>query len=410
MSARAPLHLEGTTLEGGGQLLRIAIGVSSLTKVPINITNIRGKRSGGGGLKAQHLTSVQWLGKASKARVSGIGLKSKEITFVPNIQGGQNSHEREMEIKQSTPGSVNLVFQALLPYLLFSQSSGPLPFNTEGAAHAQRPIQLRVTGGTNVSNSPSFEYIQQVLVPMLEKIGIPLIGAEVHSRGWSQGTTRLGTVTYTVTPLSKKLPAFQLVDRGVVKSVKATIIAPRETERMIRDELDVMFEKAEHLLFGTNGVGDIEITFEDSRHEKRYYLLLVATTSTGMKLGRDWLYDRGVRAGKPDTIVSSLVKQVANELITELKHGGCVDEFLRDQLVIFQALAEGTSAVDGGKRKGEYAIPSLHTKTAQWVVGEMLGVKFDEAGSCEGSAFVPGSNNTIVEHLAEGLQNLVVKN
>jgi RNA 3'-terminal phosphate cyclase (ATP) len=69
------IHLDGTTLEGGGQILRLATCLSALSKTPIHITNIRGNRSGGGGLKAQHLTSVQWLGQACNARVGGIGLK-----------------------------------------------------------------------------------------------------------------------------------------------------------------------------------------------------------------------------------------------------------------------------------------------------------------------------------------------
>lgn len=375
----SPLHLEGTTLEGGGQLLRIALGLSSLTKTPIRITNIRGKRSGGGGLKAQHLTAVLWLGKASNAKVKGVGLKSKEITFIPSTKEVRYVSEDELDIRQSTPGSVNLVFQAILPYLLFASSE---------KSHGT-PIRVRITGGTNVSNSPSFDYIQQVLIPMLEKIGIPRIEARIDSRGWSTGTVRLGTATYTVTPLKTRLPAFQLIDRGSVKKVKATVIAPKGTERMIRDELDVMFERNEHHFFGADEERDFEVTFEDSRHEKRYYLLLVATTSTGMVFGRDWLYDQGVRAGKTDTVASTLVKRVASDLISELKHGGCVDEFLRDQLIIFQALAEGKSHVDGGTLKDELLEPSLHAKTAQWVISEMLGTKFDERGSCNGIVFMP---------------------
>jgi RNA 3'-terminal phosphate cyclase (ATP) len=199
----SPIRLEGTTLEGGGQLLRIAVGLSSLTKKPINITNIRGKRAGGGGLKAQHLTSVQWLGQACNARISGAELNSKEITFTPNTTNDRFKEQfesGEVWIKQTTPGSVNLVLQAILPYLLFSGAHGP--------------IRVRITGGTNVSSSPSCDYIAQVLMPMLELIGIPPIKTQVHSRGWSQGGTSLGSVTYTVTPLTSRLPAFRLTDRG----------------------------------------------------------------------------------------------------------------------------------------------------------------------------------------------------
>lgn len=60
--------LDGRTLEGGGQLLRIAFCLSALTGTPVQVNDIRGKRSGGGGLKPQHLTCVQWLAQACNAR------------------------------------------------------------------------------------------------------------------------------------------------------------------------------------------------------------------------------------------------------------------------------------------------------------------------------------------------------
>ena len=78
------VHLQGTTLEGGGQLLRIAIGVSALTGIPVEITNIRGDRSGGGGLKTQHLSAVRWLGTACKADMTGAEHKSKNLYFTPS--------------------------------------------------------------------------------------------------------------------------------------------------------------------------------------------------------------------------------------------------------------------------------------------------------------------------------------
>jgi RNA 3'-terminal phosphate cyclase (ATP) len=400
-----PLHLEGTTLEGGGQLLRIALGLSSLAKKPITITNIRGKRSGGGGLKAQHLTSAQWLGQACNARLSGVGLKSKQLTFTPDQNATTNLDNQggEVRITQSTPGSVNLIFQAILPYILF--------------CGATLPIRLRITGGTNVSNSPSFEYIQEVLIPMLELIGIPPIQATLHSRGWSQGTTSLGSVTYTVTPLETKLPAFHVMQRGYIAHIKAIIIAPRETEQHFRDELEVMFEKRESRFFGANTAenGEIEIRFEDSCHEKRYYILLVATSSTDIKLGRDWLYDQAVRPGKTERIVPTMVKRVSDDLLAEIEHGGCVDEYLRDQMVVFQALAEGRSKVDGGRKEDELVQPSLHAKTAMWVTGEMLRVEFDGEGGCEGIGFLPSGHDSNAdakereeEVLANGINDLDV--
>ncbi|KAF2113931.1 RNA 3'-terminal phosphate cyclase domain-containing protein [Lophiotrema nucula] len=394
------IHLEGTTLEGGGQLLRIAVGLSSLTKIPINITNIRGKRSGGGGLKTQHLTSVQWLGQASKARLSGAGLKSKEITFRPNTNSNGLQVLTDVHIKQSTPGSINLVFQAILPYILFSGS--------------EAPVRIKITGGTNVSNSPSFDYISQVLLPVLAKIGVPLIDSELHTRGWSTGGTRLGSVTYTITPLQAALPAFQLIDRGEIQSVTATVLAPRSCERHFREELEVMFDKRATHIFGSREP-EYDITFEDSHNEKRYHLLLVATTTTGVKLGRDWLYDHGFRAGKVDYIISSIVKKVASDLVAEIEHGGCADEYLRDQLVVFQALSKGRSQVNGGMKKAALLEPSLHAKTAQWVVNEMLGVEFDEGGACDGIGLVPGkglaaeSDVAADEELARDLERLNIQ-
>lgn len=378
----SPIHLEGTTLEGGGQLLRLATCLSALTSTPINIINIRGKRSGGGGLKAQHLTSVQWLGAASNARISGAGLKSKEITFKPKTRSTSGLEWRNggnVVIKQNTPGSVNLVLQAVLPYMLFSNSG-------HEADGEEESIRVNITGGTNVSNSPSCDYIEQVLAPMLSLIGVPPIETQIHSRGWSQGSARLGSVTYTITPLGHPLPAFQITDRGHIKSVKATIIAPKDSEDRFRGELDLMFDRRETSIFGSMEP-DIETTFEDSKHEKRYYLLLVATSTTGIRLGRDWLYDHSVRVGKTDSIISNIVRKVSGELIEEIEHGGCVDEYMRDQLVVFQALAVGRSSVFGGRCNEAIVKPSLHAKTAHWVAKEVIGVDFNEDGSCEGIGF-----------------------
>lgn len=461
------IDLPGTTLEGGGQLLRLASCLASLTSTPIRVTAIRGNRPGGGGLKTQHLTSLQWLARACNARVQGMGLKSKEIKFAPPQPPTSSMYPMnpwdatggEIVIKQSTPGSVNLVFQAILPYILF-------------AAHTPDPVRVRITGGTNVSNSPSCDYVQQVLIPMLELIGVPPITAKIHSRGWSTGGIQIGSVTYTVTPLSPprdspdqedhdeqdpanpskkqtsrpKLPPFTLADRGPIIAIHATIIAPGPLEQELTTLVTTTLASPsfQSALFHPTPSSPRApspspppspitptLSFEPSHHPKRIYLLLVATSTTGIKLGHDYLYDRAIR---PDTnmttVIEALVRKVTAGLLREIRHGGCVDEYMRDQLVVFQALSHGRSVVDGGSapppppppeteksqdgektelRRGQTdssssdqqehgkpatpapsrpILPSLHARTAMWVAETLLGVHFDASGSCVGIGFV----------------------
>ena len=418
-NSSALVSLDGTTLEGGGQLLRLALSISSLTHVPIHLTNIRGKRGSksapheGGGLKASHLSGAKWLARATKAKTKGMEIKSRELTFEPakspekisqivedlETRGSKKTEKgitilwqnrfdgvglvrKESYIPASTPGSIFLILQAILPYVLFS---APLDGAVSGSSKDVPPLhRIVIDGGTNVSKSPSFEYIDQVLLPLLHNIvGIPHIRMQLNKRGWSHGGSVIGSVTCDITPFPPNfmLPSFSFNERGKVTRFHVSILAPSTAARMsIRRGI-------------TNTIlrryPDSEILFpvdEDSRNPKRLYLLLVAETSNGYRLGRDWMYDRKATASTPEQKNEQLVAQVFEEMESELAHGGCVDEYTQDQLVVFQALAKGKAIIDGGKGRE----PSLHTRTVRWVAEQVLGVKFDEKGTCEGVGFRVG--------------------
>jgi len=435
-----PVHLDGTTLEGGGQLLRLALSLSSLTKIPIRVTDIRGKRGSkgrsgkGGGLKTSHLAGVEWLAQATSAETVGMEIKSRELTFRPAIYGDASLAPIDMEppsderleprpeklevseasfwreiyecgarpshIAMSTPGSVFLVLQAILPYILFSSAS-----LSEGSAADEKPIPVRLTieGGTNVDASLSYDYASQVLFPILHsKLGIGPITMKLQRRGWSFGRADVGSVIFDIMPLSprKALPAFSLTDRGDVTKIHVSVLAPSSTARFAIRDLVVADLSARYPM--------VDILFpveEDSRNSKRLYLLLVAETTNGFRFGRDWLYDQKINPAKLDQTYQKLVSKVIRDLERELAHGGCVDEHLLDQLVVFQALSEGESKVEGGDA-------SLHTQTTRWVVEQILGPRFDKEGKCRGIGFKAGqrqwqlSASEVSDELEESLERL----
>ena len=401
-STRKLVKLAGDNLEGGGQVVRLAVSLASLTSRPIQINAIRGKRPSGGGLKSQHLTAIVWLARACGADLEGAEKGSRTLVITPSraqarteswwtekpLSGGRAI--REVSIEQTSPGSIGLILQAVLPFLLFAGCS-----SSSGAT----PINLAMTGGTNVSFSPSYEYIVQVLLPTLHALGVPHINASLTKRGWSTGTQQIGSVTFTITPFTRgqSLQASHIVDRGDMETIHVSLIVPASALARASDEV------LSSLATIWPDVPVKLVLEEDSRHPKRLYLLLVAETSNGWRLGRDWLYDEKITDGV--AAVKKLVKRVVDELKDEIRSGSCVDEYMQDQLIVFQALMSGKSTINGGHEKSATTegkvrgastsrarSPSLHTRTAQWVAAEILGTDFDDDGNCNGIGLVVGED------------------
>ena len=62
-SVDAPVVVDGSLLEGGGQIVRVAAALSAATRCPVRVDSVRTGRSKPG-LAAQHLAGLRLVGEA----------------------------------------------------------------------------------------------------------------------------------------------------------------------------------------------------------------------------------------------------------------------------------------------------------------------------------------------------------
>ncbi|MBM4137811.1 MAG: RNA 3'-phosphate cyclase, partial [Nitrospira sp.] len=191
------IEIDGSYGEGGGQILRTSLSLSCLLQKPIRIFNIRRGRKKPG-LMPQHLTCVRAATLISNAEVKGDSEGSTELIFRPEeVKSG------DYYFDIGTAGSTSLLLQSLLPPLIFSEGKST----------------IILKGGTHVPFSPPFQYLSDVFVPMLDKLGIKL-SLRIESYGfYPKGG---GKITVEIHPLSGRIFAKHLLflDRGKIKSLK----------------------------------------------------------------------------------------------------------------------------------------------------------------------------------------------
>jgi RNA 3'-terminal phosphate cyclase (ATP) len=250
-----------------------------------------------------------------------------------------------------TAGSTALLLQVALPCLLFSSSTAP--------------STLALRGGTNATQAPQIDYTQRVLLPFLRRhFGLD-VKLNVQRRGYYPKGG--GAVFCTVDPHPGVLPPVHLIDRGAVLAIRGeSHVAglPAHVATTMRDAATAKLVAA--------GVRPDIIDIVSLREDKNKVtgsgsaITLVAETEHGCVLA-------GSAIGKKALEPADVGVSAADELLRNLAHGGCVDEYLQvsannsltahllmrsqDQIIIFLALADGKSTVKTGPL-------TLHTKYA----------------------------------------------
>ena len=108
------ITIDGSYGEGGGQILRTALALSTVTGKAVEIVNVRANRTKPG-LQPQHLTGVLACAAIAHADIEGASLNSTRLAFAPRrITGGEYVFDVEQTIGRGSAGSVALILQAVL--------------------------------------------------------------------------------------------------------------------------------------------------------------------------------------------------------------------------------------------------------------------------------------------------------
>jgi len=329
------IELDGSFGEGGGQLVRTAVALAAIAGVPLRLINVRAKRDKPG-LAPQHLAAVRAVASLCAAECSGLELRSRELTFAPGaLRGG------EFRFDVGTAGSVTLVLQAVLPVL----------------ACAPAPSRVTVVGGTDVRAAPPLDYLRQVLLALLARMGIA-VRCEVRRRGYFPRGG--GEVEVAVTPARpRELPLAGSTRTARVAGHAHVANLPAHIAERMRDaaftalgELPASIDTS--ILGGADAIG-----------QGGAIVLWAHGESSVLGAGR--VAERGVRA-------ETLGAAAGTELAADLAAGAALDAHAADQLLVYLALAWG----------GRFTTRELtsHARTAIWLIEQFLPVRFEvgEAG------------------------------
>jgi len=329
------IEIDGGKKSGSGTILRLSIALSAIKQQPLHIINIRQNRPQPG-LKHQHLESVLTAARLCNAKVNGATLGSRELWFTPSIiRGG------DFEAVIETAGSIPMLLMAVLPICLF----------------AKKPVRLHVAkGGTDTIHAPTINYLRNVLLPTLERMGVK---AEINVQKYGYYPKGMGEATMTVNPVNDLKPVM-LDSFGKLQSVNGVSVCTFLSERQ------VAARQAKAARDWLSHIGyKVEIQVENDHSnpiQKGSSIVLWAKTDKGAIVGADSI-------GEVRKMAEDVGKEAAQRLLVELFAKPTIDIYLADMLIPYMALARGNSVIVA-------RTISEHIESNIWLMQKMLDVKF----------------------------------
>jgi RNA 3'-terminal phosphate cyclase (ATP) len=227
------------------------------------------------------------------------------------------------------------------------------------ACFADSPVSARITGGVFQDFAPSPQHLQHVLALLLQRMGVTMELTVLRAGYVPQGA---GVIELEVQPVRPPLAALTLLEQGRVEHVSGIAFSSHLAEREVSER---MARVCEQRLTEAGLPCRIERVCDITALHAGASLAVWAESTTGCVFGAD-------RAGALRRSAEAIGRFVARTLLEDLATGATVDRHVADQLVLFAALASGTS---------RYRIPRRtdHMESNPW-----LAEQFGARGECSG--------------------------
>lgn len=297
----------------GCNFLRQRLLLSTLSGVPIKITNIRCRGENPGMLEYE-VELLQLLEKMTNGSKTNISVTGTAFVYRPGILvGGHIDHSC------NTQRGIGYVLELVLPLIPF----------------CKKPTTITFNGITNGLNDPSVDLLKGTSLPLLAKFGISdEVTLEVKKRGMPPDG---GGQAVLHCPNVKKLRFSKFTDQGKVKRIRGVAyscrVSPQISNQLVAAARSVL----------NKFIPDIYIYTDHRKGDQAgkspgYGIVLIAETTEGAVLAAE---ANSLPRGTDNNMTAEDVGILAaNYLLDEVYKGGCADTVNQSLVAIMMTLCE----------------------------------------------------------------------
>jgi RNA 3'-phosphate cyclase len=329
--------IDGSHMEGGGQILRTALALSTLTGKAFIAENIRRNRPRPG-LKAQHMACIDALKRLASAEVRGAQIGASRISYRPRrLAGGK------LVLDIGTAGSITLLLQSLMLPCMFADGT----------------VELEITGGTDTKWSIPADYFAHVILPYYNryaKVAVRAVKRGFYPKG-------RGSLDISIRPRFRigdfsgvhalgshlrghagRLQAAVQPELDRIEGISAAstrLQAARVAERQVEGAARTLAGRCPH---------KIEIEYHPTASVGTVITLWAVSRQGNVFIGADALGEKGRRA-------EDVGAAAAQRLLNVLQSEAAMDSHLADNLIPLLALCGGairTEEITGHVRSSVY--------------------------------------------------------